>query len=168
SGFGNSPGEPTVANFHADALAAWHTFRVRVPAGARARADCPSPRRGGPPPAGGGRRAPPPPRAGGGAVLSPPHVARGGRADSLVGAVAPAGRARLAGERGPPPGAAARRARRAGRDVPPVVGRRAGEGAPRGRAGRHRAGHASRRPGGASVDDVVEAGDRLRQVEGDA
>jgi len=36
SGFGNSPGEPTLANFHADALAAWHTFRVRVPAGTRA------------------------------------------------------------------------------------------------------------------------------------
>ena len=36
SGFGNSPGEPTLSNFHADALAAWHTFRVRVPGGARA------------------------------------------------------------------------------------------------------------------------------------
>jgi len=28
SGFGNSPGEPTVANFHADALAAWHNRGV--------------------------------------------------------------------------------------------------------------------------------------------
>jgi|ERR1041384_7617248 fermentation-respiration switch protein FrsA (DUF1100 family) len=36
SGFGNSPGEPTFANFHQDGLAAWHTFRVRVPGGARA------------------------------------------------------------------------------------------------------------------------------------
>src|SRR5262249_62350558 len=75
SGFGNSPGEPTVANFHADALAAWHTFRVRVPAGGRARADGPSPGRGGPPPGGGGGRAPPPPRPGWRAVLLPPPTA---------------------------------------------------------------------------------------------
>ncbi|HUJ28617.1 MAG TPA: alpha/beta hydrolase [Myxococcales bacterium] len=36
SGFGDSPGEPTFAHFHADALAAWHAFRVRVPGGVRA------------------------------------------------------------------------------------------------------------------------------------
>lgn len=36
SGFGDSPGEATFAHFHADALAAWRAFRVRVPGGARA------------------------------------------------------------------------------------------------------------------------------------
>jgi len=36
SGFGASPGEPTLEHFHEDALAAWHSFRVRVPAGVRA------------------------------------------------------------------------------------------------------------------------------------
>lgn len=36
SGFGSSPGEPTLAHFHEDGLAAWHAFRVRAPAGAPA------------------------------------------------------------------------------------------------------------------------------------
>jgi fermentation-respiration switch protein FrsA (DUF1100 family) len=36
SGFGASQGEPTLAHFHEDGLAAWHAFRVRAPAGERA------------------------------------------------------------------------------------------------------------------------------------
>jgi fermentation-respiration switch protein FrsA (DUF1100 family) len=36
SGFGNSSGEPTLAHFHEDGLAAWHSFRERLPAATRA------------------------------------------------------------------------------------------------------------------------------------
>ncbi|HZX94556.1 MAG TPA: alpha/beta hydrolase [Myxococcales bacterium] len=36
TGFGNSQGEPTLAHFHEDGLAAWHAFRTRLPAGTRA------------------------------------------------------------------------------------------------------------------------------------
>ncbi len=36
SGFGNSTGEPTLAHFHDDGIAAWHAFRTRVPAATRA------------------------------------------------------------------------------------------------------------------------------------
>lgn len=36
SGFGASTGAATLAHFHEDALAAWHTFRERLPVGARA------------------------------------------------------------------------------------------------------------------------------------
>jgi fermentation-respiration switch protein FrsA (DUF1100 family) len=36
SGFGNSTGEPTLANFHGDALEAWRVFRTRLPAATRA------------------------------------------------------------------------------------------------------------------------------------
>jgi fermentation-respiration switch protein FrsA (DUF1100 family) len=36
SGFGNSPGEPTLAHFHDDGIAAWRAFRERLPAATRA------------------------------------------------------------------------------------------------------------------------------------
>ena len=36
SGFGDSGGQPTIANFHDDALEAWHVFRERLPAATRA------------------------------------------------------------------------------------------------------------------------------------
>ena len=36
SGFGASSGTPTLAHFHEDAIAAWHTFRTRLPVGTRA------------------------------------------------------------------------------------------------------------------------------------
>jgi fermentation-respiration switch protein FrsA (DUF1100 family) len=36
SGFGASTGEPTLANFHQDGLAAWAAFRTRLPAATRA------------------------------------------------------------------------------------------------------------------------------------
>src|SRR5260370_25203797 len=37
SGFGASQGEPSLAHFHEDGLAAWDAFRVRAPAGERPR-----------------------------------------------------------------------------------------------------------------------------------
>jgi uncharacterized protein len=36
SGFGGSTGRPTLSNFHEDGLAAWHAFRLRLPAATRA------------------------------------------------------------------------------------------------------------------------------------
>ena len=36
SGFGSSTGTPTLAHFRQDAFAAWHAFRLRLPAGSRA------------------------------------------------------------------------------------------------------------------------------------
>jgi fermentation-respiration switch protein FrsA (DUF1100 family) len=36
SGFGNSPGAPTLAHFHDDGIAAWRAFRERLPAATRA------------------------------------------------------------------------------------------------------------------------------------